>query len=169
MPLSIPMDDLIRWNNDTATRWRDLIRAHPEILSVACDIRGAQNAAQLLQHIVAVELRYAERLAGTPETDYDSVSYGTADEIFATHVRALDILRALLADDSYDWEREVDFATLSMGKLRARRRDILLHLLFHGIRHYAQLATLVRSAGIKPGWPMDFLFVNARPVSPPGS
>lgn len=169
MSLTIPIDDLIRWNNDTAIRWRDLIRAHPEILSLPCDIRGAQNAGQLLQHIIAVELRYAERLAGTPETDYDSVPYSTVDEIFATHVRALDTIRTLLADDSYDWEREVAFATLSMGKLRATRRDILLHLLFHGIRHYAQLATLVRSAGIKPGWPMDFLFVNARQASSPGS
>lgn len=165
MALSVSIDDLIRWSNETAIRWRDLVRSHPEILSLPCDIRGSQTAAQLLQHIVAVELRYSERLAGESETDYDSVPYGTADEIFATHVRAFDMLHPLVADERYDWDREIEFSTLTMGKLRATRRDILLHLLFHGIRHYAQLATLVRAAGIKPGWPMDFLFVNASRMS----
>lgn len=160
----IPVDDLIRWNDLTATHWRDLLRAHPEALSLPCDIRGSQTVAQALQHIVAVELRYAERLASSPETDYASVPYDTPDELFATHVRALDIIRTLLADDTYDWSHELEFQTISLGKLRSTRRDILLHLLFHSIRHYAQLATLVRSAGIKPDWPMDFLFVNAQRV-----
>ena len=167
MSLSVPVADLLRWNDETARRWRDLVRAHPEILSLPCDVRGGQNAGQLLQHIVAVELRYAERLAGTPETAYESVLYGTADEIFATHMRALDMIHALLADEGFDWNHDIEFTTLTLGKLRASRRDILLHLLFHGIRHYAQLATLVRAAGISPGWPMDFLLVNAKRVPEP--
>jgi hypothetical protein len=32
----------------------------------------------------------------------------------------------------------------------------------HGIRHYAQLATLVRQHGVAPDWPMDYLFMGAR-------
>ncbi len=32
----------------------------------------------------------------------------------------------------------------------------------HGIRHYAQLATLVRQHGVTPDWPMDYLFMGAR-------
>jgi len=37
---------------------------------------------------------------------------------------------------------------------------VLFHALLHGIRHYAQLATLVRQHGIKPEWPMDYLFMG---------
>lgn len=160
--LTIPIDDLLRWNDLTAVHWRDLARAHPEILSLPCDVRESGTAARLLQHIVAVELRYAQRLAAEPESSYDDVAFGTPDEIHATHVRALDTVRGLLADQGYDWDREIEFQTITLGKLRATRRDVLLHLLLHGIRHYAQLATLVRAAGIKPDWPMDFLFLNAR-------
>jgi uncharacterized damage-inducible protein DinB len=32
----------------------------------------------------------------------------------------------------------------------------------HSIRHYAQLATLVRQHGFQPTWPMDYLFTAAQ-------
>ncbi len=165
MPLTIDVNDLLRWNDISAVHWRDLLRVHPEALALPCDIRDSGDVAHFVQHIVAVELRYAQRLAAEPESPYEAVPFGSADELFATHDAALAKVRTLLADDAYDWAQEIDFQTISLGKLRATRRDILLHMLLHSIRHYAQLATLVRSAGIKPGWPMDFLFVNARPAA----
>jgi hypothetical protein len=36
--------------------------------------------------------------------------------------------------------------------------------MLHGIRHYAQLATLVRQQGVKPDWQMDYLFVDMERV-----
>jgi uncharacterized damage-inducible protein DinB len=165
--LSIPVEELIRWNDLTALHWRDLARAHPELLSVPCDIRSSGTAAKLLQHIVAVELRYAQRLASEPESDYDAVPFGTPDEIFATHVRALGLVHPLLANEAFDWNLEIDFRTLTLGEIRATRQDILLHLLLHSIRHYAQLATIARASGIKPDWPMDFIFLNARRADTP--
>lgn len=163
MPLTIDVNDLLRWNDVSTLRWRDLLRAHPEALALPCDIRDSGDVAHFLQHIVAVELRYAQRLNGEPESPYEAVPFGSADELFTTHDDACAKLRSLLADDAYDWTQEIEFQTITMGKLRAMRRDVLLHLLMHSIRHYAQLATLVRSAGVKPDWPMDFLFLNARP------
>jgi uncharacterized damage-inducible protein DinB len=162
--LTIPVEELLRWNDDTATHWRNLARAHPELLSIPCDVRDSGSVARALQHIVAVELRYAQRLASLPESPYEDVPYSTADELYATHIRALEIIRTLLADDAYDWNHTLEFQTITLGRLRATRRDILLHLLFHSIRHYAQLATLARANGIKPDWHMDFLMLNARPA-----
>lgn len=161
MSVTIPIDDLIRWNDLTATKWRDFAHAHPELLDLPCDIRNSGDVAHLLQHIAAVELRYAERLAGQPETSYDKVPLDSLDALFATHARALDLLRPLLTNGAYDWNISIDFQTITKGPLRASRRDILLRLLLHSVRHYAQLATLVRSHGIQPDWPMDFLFLNA--------
>lgn len=163
--LTLPIDDLIRWNDTTHTQWAELLRAHPEAMQLSADIRDAQSLAQVLQHIVAVEQRYAERLAGLPESDYTTIPYATPDYILATHERALSIIRPLLADPTYDWSHRIEFQTITAGRLRATRRDILAHLLLHSIRHFAQLATLIRQAGIKPTWPMDFLFVNAERVS----
>jgi uncharacterized damage-inducible protein DinB len=62
-----------------------------------------------------------------------------------------------LADETLDWEESLEATTISTGKHRATKRVMLAHALLHGIRHYAQLATLVRQHGIKPDWQMDFI------------
>ena len=164
MSLAIPVDDLIRWNDLTAQQWHKHLHAHPALLAVPCDVRNSSNIAQVFQHIVAVELRYAQRLAAHPESSYDEVPFGSPDEIFATHQRALDLIRPLLADATYNWDQPLDLQTMTAGKLRATRRDVLLHLLLHSIRHYAQLATQARAAGFAPTWPMDFLMLNAERI-----
>lgn len=164
MPLSIDPKDLIRWNDLSAQHWRDFALANPDILAISCYIGRAQSVAQFLQHIVAAELRYAQRLAALPESDYADIPYDTADAIFSTHAQALEIIRPLLADESYDWAHEIEFNTISAGRLRASRKAILIHLLMHSVRHYAQLATLARTHGFKPPWPGDYLFVDARRV-----
>ncbi len=157
-------EELLAWNDKTAERWRLLLEAHEDLLTVSCDVAGVKSVGELLQHIVAVELRYAERLAGLPETLYESILYGTVSEVFATHTRAMELFRGVLGDTAYDWTQTVKFATRSMGELQASRKTILVHALMHGVRHYAQLATLVRQHGVKPDWPMDYLFMDAKRI-----
>lgn len=157
-------EEMLAWSDVTAERWRRLGEAHTEMLELPCDVYTAKTVGELLQHIVAVELRYAERLAGTPETPYAAVPFGSAAAIYATHARAAGMLRQLLSDEGYDWAVELEFETISMGRMRATRKTILVHALMHGIRHYAQLATLVRQHGIKPDWPMDYLMMGAERV-----
>jgi len=93
-------------------------------------------------------------------TPYEEVPDGSADLLFGLHRQALERFRRLLADDSVNWDEKLEFTTVSMGTRSATRKVILFHSLLHGIRHYAQLATLVRQHGIKPDWPMDFLFMG---------
>ena len=162
--LRLPAEDLLAWVEKTAQNWKKLIVEHPESLRVSCDIAGVKSAGELLQHIAAVELRYAERLAGAEETPNEKIPFDSADEIYATHNRAMAMMRELLADGAYDWSQEVEFNTRSLGRLKAARSVILFHSLLHSIRHYAQLATLVRQNGIKPDWPMDYLFMAAQRV-----
>jgi uncharacterized damage-inducible protein DinB len=115
-----------------------------------------------IQHIVAVELRYAHRLASLPEPEYATIPKDSADALYNTHTRAFEIVRERLADAAYDWSTELTFDTITLGRLRASRETILLHLTLHSIRHYAQLATLVPQQGFQPAWPMDYLFVAAQ-------
>ena len=158
--LNITGEELLAWNDVTARKWRDFVTLHPLLLTAPCDIREAATAGQLLQHIVAVELRYAQRLKGLPETDYADVPYRTGDEILATHDHAVALLRIVMADPNFDWEKEIEFTTITMGKLKAPRKTIFLHALMHSIRHYAQLATLARQNGFKPDWAMDYLYMS---------
>ena len=150
--------ELLAWLDRTSQGWRDLATRHPEILSLPCSIRETSTVGQLLQHIVAVELRYEERLNDLPASSYDGIAYDSAAVIDATHQRAMELVRRLDDRDAAFWEEVMELATRSAGMVRASRRTVLVHLCMHSIRHYAQLATLVREHGIPPGWPMDYLF-----------
>jgi uncharacterized damage-inducible protein DinB len=153
--------EVLKWNQSTNATWRKLLTGNPEILALPCDIMQVSSVAQLLQHIVAVELRYAERILGLPETDYASVPYDSAEVIYATHDRAMELYRQALDSDT-TWDEEIQFQTRSAGMLLTSRKTILFHALFHSIRHYAQLGTLVRQHGYKTGWYGDYLFMGAK-------
>jgi uncharacterized damage-inducible protein DinB len=155
-------EELVAWNDKTAEQWRNLLEAHPNLLALPCDVAGVKTVGELMQHIVAAQLRYAERLSGSPATAYEEIRYGTPAELFATHAQGMDLFRRLLADLAYDWDEEVEFVTRRAGTLVATRKTFFIHAQTHGIRHYAQLATLVRQHGVTPEWPMDYLFMGAR-------
>jgi uncharacterized damage-inducible protein DinB len=160
--IALTGEELIAWIDKTAERWHKLLEAHEDLLAVPCDVAGVKCVGELMQHIVAVQLRYAERLAGLPETSYEAIAYDTAATLFATNAQGMALFREMLADPAFDWSLEIEFSTRSMGQLVASRKTIFVHALMHSIRHYAQLATLVRQHGVKPDWAMDYLFMGAR-------
>lgn len=152
-------EEVLRWNESTSAGWRKLLGEHPEMLALPCDIARTSSVAQLLQHIVAVELRYAERIAGVPETDYAEIPYDTVDTIYASHDRAVALYRQSLAGN-LDWERVIEFTTRSAGTMRASLKTILFHGLLHSHGHYAQLGTLIRHHGYQNGVSADYLFMG---------
>jgi uncharacterized damage-inducible protein DinB len=156
---ALSADEVMAWLDTTSKNWRALIEEHPEILNLPCDVMGVGTVGGLLQHIVAVELRFADQLSGLPPTEYAAIPFDSAAAIYATHDRAMKMFRELLAEGG-DWDAKFEFVTRSMGPMRSTRKTVLFHAILHGIRHYTQLATLVRQHGIKPGWPMDYLFMG---------
>ncbi len=152
--------ELMAWVERTSLGWRELMAAHPEALGIACDIRETKSVAEMLQHIVAAELRYAERLSGLAETPYETVAYDSVAVIYTTHDKAMALLQQLDAHPDAYWEEWIDFATRRGGTIRATRRTVFIHLLMHSIRHYAQLATLMRQHAIPPNWAMDYLLMG---------
>jgi uncharacterized damage-inducible protein DinB len=160
---SLTAEETLKWNDTSANQWRRLLHQHPRALSFLCDIRDGRTVADLLQHIVAAELRYAERLHNEPVTDYADIPNASVDEIFDTHDIAMAKYRDLLENDSYNWQADVEFPTKD-GLLIASRRTILFQALLHSMRHYAQLATLLRRGGINPNLTQDYLFMHAKVI-----
>lgn len=78
---NLTAEEVLAWLEKTSAGWRELIEQNPQLLNTPCDIAGTRTVGGLLQHIVAVELRYAERLAGLPATDYANVPYDSAAAI----------------------------------------------------------------------------------------
>jgi uncharacterized damage-inducible protein DinB len=156
--------EMMAWVDRTWDRWRSLIAAHPEALDLPCDIMGIATVGGLLQHVVAVELRDAERLSGLPETGYASIPFDSIESICATHRRAGELFSQQLGSD-VDWDRNIDFTTRSMGPARSSRKTVLFHAMLHSARHLTQLATLLRQHGIRPDRPMDYLVMDLDPAS----
>ena len=159
---ALTADELMARVENVSSGWRGLLTEYPEALQFPCDIRESSAVGDVVHHLVAVELRYAQRLSGVKESTYDQVPRGGANTLYATHDRAMAILRDLLTQGDVDWEGVLEFSTRSAGVFRATRRTILVHLLMHAIRHYAQLATVVRQNGVKPDWGMDYLMMGIK-------
>ncbi len=159
--LALTSEELIAWVEETSTRWHKLLVRHREALALPCDVMDTGTVAALLQHIVAVELRYAQRLCSLPPSDYANIRMDSADALYATHATAMALLLGILNRTDDFWAERIELVTRSHGTLHASRRGVMVHMLMHSVRHYAQLATLLRQHNIKPDWPMDYIFMDA--------
>ena len=152
--------ELLAWDRRTVDGWRALVEREPAVMDVPCDVYGVTDLRGLMRHIVAVELRYAQRLAGVVESPYEAIGMA-ADAIFATHDEAHGLLTRLATDAAYDWSASQEFVTISWGRVRSQRHTMFAHAILHGTRHWAQAAMLARQAGFKPDWAMDYLAMDA--------
>ena len=155
--------EVLKWNEATSSSWRKFLAENPAILAIPCDIANTKTVADLLQHIVAVELRFAERIAHLPETPYEQVANDSVEALYATHDKAIALFQQSLAAD-INWDQSIDFTTRSYGAMRASLKTIFFHAILHGLRHYAQLSTLVRQHGYKPTWQSDYLMMGVQRI-----
>jgi uncharacterized damage-inducible protein DinB len=88
---------------------------------------------------------------------------GPVDALFDLHLKAVEIIRALLDAPAKNWEETLtlNFDWLPPHARTLSLRKALAHTLFHSQRHWAQLATLVRAAGFPSGFKGDILFSPA--------
>ncbi len=158
MTPALTLEEILNWADESAQRWFKFFAATPAALALPCGVyKSDTTALGLVRHIVVVETRYAQRLANLPITDYEAVPGDSLDALIALHNDAVAHFHTLLADTAQDWESQMEFVTLSAGTLHASRRKVLAHALLHGIRHWAQLATLCRAAGHASGFHGDLM------------
>ena len=163
MTPAISFEELFDWNHETAAFWKAHLDANPALLELPCDIGGAANVKELVRHVWTAELRWSQRIAGLPEIAKGDIPSRPVDALFGLHQQAELVVRTLLDDPARDWDKTL---TLKLDWLppQARvisRRKALAHSLFHGQRHWAQLATLVRAAGFPSEFKGDILFSSA--------
>jgi uncharacterized damage-inducible protein DinB len=157
---AITFQELLGWSDEAALKWKSHLEVNPALLDVPCGINQAPNVQALVRHIWGAELRWSGRLTGLPDP---GLPEGPLDDLFAMHVTAMGLYRALLADRAARWddtyELKVDW--LPVEKRTPTRRKIAAHSLIHSQRHYAQLATLARMAGYPLASEGDLLFSAA--------
>ena len=158
-PAGVSFETLLAYRDAETSRWRAWFEAHP---SAALDVRLSDgevgNVRLLIRHIFAAELRYAQRLAGEPVTDWPEFREETLEGIFALGDRARLLVGGFLTGaKAADFRDRLTFATLSAGTITASKHKILANFVNHGVRHWAQIATALRQAGYADQWPHDLL------------
>ena len=155
--------ELLDYSAEESNHWRDFFKQHPDALDLPCDIAGTKTVREVVFHIVAVQMRYAERLLNMPVTEFETLAAKIAqgkpgEELFCLSRKSFEDLRsfAIAANDA-DWDGTLTFPTRSAGELTASRRKIFIHALLHGVRHWAQLSTHLRQKGYKQDWMHDFI------------
>ncbi len=160
---SLTFRELLEYTATENERWESWLAKQPaSILDVAVGEGRTATVRGLLQHIFAVERRYADRLQDQPVSGYEIIDATSVASLFAGGRDSRERLEQYLAaatDD--DLGRRLEFQTLTAGKQAASARKIVAHTLLHGIRHWAQLATALRQNGHQTDWQHDLLASSA--------
>ncbi len=161
METGIRFQELMHYTDAETGRWHGFFRQHPDALDLEAGIAG-KDIRDLIIHIFAVELRYAERLLELPVTSYEQLPTGSLDEIFNLGATARQKLQQFLARATDAEMRKVlTFETHTAGTLSSSKRKIVAHSLLHGVRHWAQIATALRQHGCQEDGRHDFIFTDA--------
>src|SRR5215469_1887515 len=152
--VGVSMQELLAWNDETSHFWKAHFDANPALLELPCGIGGAAKVQDFVGHIWGAELRWAQRLAGEPETPREAIRLDSLDALFDLHVKAIGLFKGVLANPGQDWDAlyTLSAAWLPADKRSFTRRKVFAHAMFHGQRHWAQLASLARQAGSPSGF-----------------
>jgi uncharacterized damage-inducible protein DinB len=151
--------EMLAHNESSTGMWEKWFAKNPAALDLPCDVMNVGSVRMLVQHIFAVELRFSQRLLGEPPIDYSSLPADTLEKLISIHrTAAANYETFLAAANGPVMEEVIEVVTRTAGTLRASRRSIFVHAMLHSMRHWAQLATLLRHEGMKTDWPQDYLF-----------
>ncbi len=161
MQVHVSLNDLIDytdWERQEWHAWFQQQGAHVLRMSTGPHGDGRFTAVgELVRHIFSAEKRYVERLSGRFLTDTASIPTDDVDALFqfSRHSRT-DLREFLETFPDSEWDVPQDFTILN-SFLRATPKKIVIHILMHEIRHWAQIATVLRLQGLT-GEFHDFLF-----------
>ncbi len=154
------LSHLLAYTEWDRAQWESWFRAQgPAALAVGLGPNGDgrnNTVGELVRHIFAAELRYVERVRGTPLTDPASLPADDVDALFALGRRSRQAMRTLLAElppKAWDIPREIQIGSHQRS---VTPKTMILQAVTHEIRHWAQIAAFLRMDGRKTG-SHDFL------------
>jgi uncharacterized damage-inducible protein DinB len=139
-------------------RWHEWFAEHEEAWAASFASGRMATVGAVVQHIFGVELRYAQRLLEQRVTTWEELTQATIDEVFelGENARAL-LVQFLETASEADLDKVLTFQTLTAGSVTANKHKIASNIFLHDIRHWAQVATVLRQNGFEDQWPHDLL------------
>jgi len=114
-------------------------------------------------HIFGVELRYAQRLLDQEVTQWEDFRQTSIDDVFelGDNARA-QLVQFLTSAPEAELDRVLTFQTLTAGIVTASKHKIASNIFLHGIRHWGQIATVLRQNGFADQWSHDMLLSTVK-------
>jgi uncharacterized damage-inducible protein DinB len=110
----------------------------------------------LVKHIFIAEKHHIDRLSNRALTDTASIPSDSVEELVQFGRRSRRDLEEIAATrTAEDWKIPREFDILD-NPVSVTPRKLVVHVLMHEIRHWAQIAAILRLNGLVPGLP-DFL------------
>ncbi|MFN2635619.1 MAG: DinB family protein [Gemmatimonadaceae bacterium] len=149
---------LLEFTSMEQQQWRKWFSEHPGSWDVPFASGRMATIGGVVHHIFAVELRYAQRLLDQPVTEWDAFSETSMDEVFQLGERARNqLVEFLTSAAAAELDKVLTFKTLTAGMVTASKHKIASNVFLHAIRHWGQIATVLRQNGFAEQWPHDML------------
>jgi uncharacterized damage-inducible protein DinB len=156
-------DTLLELTSTEDHRWHDWFIERPKAWAVPFATGRMATVGGVVLHIFAVELRYSQRLLDQEATEWENLRQTSIEDVFELGDNA----RAQLVDfltnaPEAELDRVLTFKTLTAGVVSASKHKIASNIFLHGIRHWGQVATVLRQNGFADQWSHDMLLSSIR-------
>jgi len=163
--MHIDLSDLIDYTDWERQKWHDWFAKNGDhILNISLGPRGDgrfQKIGDWIRHIFSAEKRYVERLSNTPLSDPSSIPADNVEALFAFGRQSREEFKQFAATISEaDANRAVEFKLMNTV-ITVTPKKIFTHVLIHEMRHWAQIATLLRLNGVRENEFHDFVLSPA--------
>ena len=144
-------------------RWRDWFVEHPNAWAVPFATGRMATVGGVVLHIFAVELRYTQRLLDQDVTTWEEFQQTSIEEVFelGDHARG-QLVHFLTTEPEKELDRVLTFQTLTAGTVSASKYKIASNIFLHDIRHWGQIATVLRQNGFADQWAHDLLLSDIK-------
>jgi len=163
MALSLSIEELLIYTSGERAKWEQWFQDHPPAaLDAQVQRQGDFNDVwRLMHHIFLTEKRHSQRLKHeSPLMEQIGVARHDVTTLFAFGLTVREELTAFIhAASDADLDRTFEIRVRDQVWTFTARK-LVFHILFHEIRHWAQIATAVRNAGFPPPGFHDFLFCD---------
>ena len=159
MSVAFRLEEMLGYSDHERARWRQWIADDPKRLAMPFQ-PGARfpTVGSLLDHVFLVERRHLSRLQGATPPEVTGVAASDWEALFEYGDLVRADLRRYVADLDDRSASEVVTFQVQTGTFSMTRRKLLLHIVIHETRHFAQVALAARVAGHEPPGKHDLFY-----------
>jgi uncharacterized damage-inducible protein DinB len=156
-------ETLLEHTSTEQHRWHDWFVERPKAWAVPFATGRMATVGGVVTHIFAVELRYAQRLLDQEVTSWEDFRQTSIEDVFelGDHARG-QLVQFLTSALESELDRVLTFQTLTAGTVSASKHKIASNVFLHGIRHWGQIATVLRQNDFADQWSHDLLLSSVK-------